>query len=88
MFSIVTSGLLAAAETSGDDSSNLALGLLIGAVGLVGGIWWIVHRFRAARRPAASRAEHEMLREINAVRPEQRAVQRERPRVRLRRSGF
>ncbi|MGO2003035.1 MULTISPECIES: hypothetical protein [Micrococcaceae] len=88
MFITIASGLLAAAETTGEESANLALGLLIGAVGLVGGIWWVVHRFRAARRPAASRAEHEMLREINAVRPEQRAVQRERPRVRLRRSGF
>ncbi|MDN5754600.1 MAG: hypothetical protein ACTHWW_09175 [Arthrobacter sp.] len=88
MLITITGGLLAAAETSGDDSSNLALGLLIGAVGLVGGVWWIVYRFRAARRPAASRAEHEMLREITAERPEQRAVQRVRPRVRLRRSGF
>lgn len=88
MFITITTGLLGAAESTGDDSSNLALGLLIGAVGLVGGIWWIVHRYKVTRRPAASRAEHEMLREVYQVRPEEKAVQRVRPRVRLRRGGF
>lgn len=82
-----TAGLMAA-ETTGNDAGNLALGLLIAAIGLVCGIWWVVYRFQAGRRRAGSREEHEMLREINEPRPEQEAVQRVRPRIRLRRGGF
>lgn len=88
MFGTITTGLMAAAETTGNDSGNLALGLLIGAIGLVCGIWWIAYRVQAGRRRAGSREEHEMLREINEPRPEQEAVQRVRPRIRLRRGGF
>ncbi len=87
MFITITTGLLAAAATTGDDSGNFALGPLIGAVGLVGGIWWIVHRYRVARRPAADNAEHERLREINELRLEQKVVQRLRPGIRQDRGG-
>ncbi|WP_417233369.1 hypothetical protein [Arthrobacter sp.] len=80
--------LMMAVQAAGDDKGNLVVGLLIGAFALVAGIWWFVHRFRVARRPAASRAEHEMLREIHGERPEQKAVNDQTTVKYLRRGGL
>lgn len=66
--------MMAAAEPTGDGQGNLMVGLVIGVVAVAAAIWWFVHRYRAARRPAASRAEHQMLREVHSQRPEQKAM--------------
>lgn len=80
--------MMAAAEPTGDGQGNLMVGLVIGVVAVVAAIWWVVHRYRAARRPAASRAEHEMLREVHRERPEEKAVRARTAAKYLRRGGF
>lgn len=73
MFGITATGI-AAAEASGNDSGNLVLGLVLGAVIALFAAGWFLRRYLVARRPAASREEHERLREVNGVRPEQKVV--------------
>lgn len=80
--------LMAAVESTDDGQGNMMLGLLIGAFAVVAAVWWLAHRYRVARRPAASRAEHEMLREVHRQRPEQKAVQDQIDVKYLRRGGF
>lgn len=80
--------LTATVEAAGDGQGNLLAGLVIGAFALVAAIWWFIRRSRVARRSAASRAEHEMLLEVHAERPEQKAAQDQTSVKYLRRGGF
>ncbi|MGP5073650.1 hypothetical protein ACTXI0_14745, partial [Arthrobacter rhombi] len=73
MFSITAAGL-AAAEANGNDTGNLVVGLVVGAIIVLCAAGWFLRRYLVARRPAASREEHERLREMNGVRPEQKVV--------------
>ncbi|MDN5824891.1 MAG: hypothetical protein L0H47_11330 [Micrococcaceae bacterium] len=73
MFSIIAAGT-ATAAASENGSGNLVVGLVVGAVIVLGAAGWFLRRYLVARRPAASREEHERLREMNGVRPEQKVV--------------
>lgn len=86
--SATTAPLLAAADAAANDQGNLTVGLVIGVVAVIVATWSLIHRYHVSRRRAATRDEHEMLREVNGQRPEQKAVQDQTTVNYLRRRGI